>query len=602
MGLSTSGQLDLDLARAHTDQARADVLNAYAWTLRRQFPTQALGYARQALVLADGYPQGIAESLATQGSILLLRDQLDDALRLSEEALMIGEKHGERTRRAAARALNTIGWVRWRVGLPDDALDCFLKMLDSARSIDDRELEAYAHNSIGSLYVEMHQPDRAREHLTLSAAIRETLGDRRAIITALHNLAHFCNETGEYEEALRYASRASEMAQALDFGYGLYHASVAASRAYVHQGRFTEALTALATAQRLTETQDLAFGRAGVRALLGAAHAGLGHAGQARHNLELALELALASGEVALEEKIHESFAKLYRSTGDFERAFAHLERHHAARDRLRDQERARHLEELALSHRIQQTEAELNLQRALREQDAQYFESLMRMKNDLIAMTSHDIKSPLSVILTNTHILKRSLGGSERLLNKLTLIEDQTHNIAAMITDMLDMVYLESGVAVERHDDYLSAFVDGVTRAFEQACAERQITLRFEGLTPDVLWKFNRQQFTRVLHNLISNAVRYTPPDGVITVGLRCPDDDALEVYVSDSGVGIRADDLPHIFEKYYIGAGERRGEMRGLGLVIVRTIVENHGGTIRAASTPGQGTTFTMRLPLTP
>jgi signal transduction histidine kinase len=70
----------------------------------------------------------------------------------------------------------------------------------------------------------------------------------------------------------------------------------------------------------------------------------------------------------------------------------------------------------------------------------------------------------------------------------------------------------------------------------------------------------------------------------------------------VSDTGVGIRADDLPHIFEKYYIGAGERRGEMRGLGLVIVRTIVENHGGTIRAASTPGQGTTFTMRLPLTP
>jgi signal transduction histidine kinase len=104
------------------------------------------------------------------------------------------------------------------------------------------------------------------------------------------------------------------------------------------------------------------------------------------------------------------------------------------------------------------------------------------------------------------------------------------------------------------------------------------------------------------VLHNLISNAVRYTPPDGVITVGLRYADADAdaLEVYVADTGVGIRPDDLPHIFEKYYIGAGERRGEMRGLGLVIVRTIVENHGGTIRAESTPGQGTTFTMRLPL--
>jgi signal transduction histidine kinase len=555
--------------------------------------------AQKARALAVNYPQGTAESLATQGTILLLRDQLDAALRCSEEAVAIAEQHGDRTRRAAARALNTIGWIKRRVGLPDDALQCFLRMLDIGRSIDDRELEAFAHNSIGVLYVHLHQPDRAREHLTLSAAIRETLDDRRAMITALHNLANFCNEFGDYDEALRYATRALELSQPLDYDYGLYNASVAIGAAYVHQGRFAEALSALETAHRLTDNDDFAAGHPRVHALLGAAHAGLGHVGPARFNLSNALELACAAGDITLEDEIYKTFSDLYRAAGDFERALHYLELHHQARDRLRDQERARHLEELALSHRVQQTEAELNLQRALHEQETQYYESLMRMKNDLIAMTSHDIKSPLSVILTNAHILKRSLPGNQNLLGKIAMIEDQTHNIAAMITDMLDMVYLESGTVVDRQEEHISAFVEGVTHAFDQECADRRITLRFSPLLPDVVWKFNRQQFTRVLHNLISNAVRYTPPDGIITVGLRFVER-ALEIFVSDTGAGIPEGDLPHIFEKYYVGAAERRGEGRGLGLAIVRLILENHGGTIHADSTPGSGTTFTLRLPL--
>jgi signal transduction histidine kinase len=110
-------------------------------------------------------------------------------------------------------------------------------------------------------------------------------------------------------------------------------------------------------------------------------------------------------------------------------------------------------------------------------------------------------------------------------------------------------------------------------------------------------------ERITQVLGNLVSNALRHTPPGGLITLAAVRPADRQLTITVQDSGGGIPAEDLPHIFERFYRGDKVRqRNGSSGLGLAIARSIVEAHGGTISAESAEGQGTIFSITLPIQP
>ena len=101
------------------------------------------------------------------------------------------------------------------------------------------------------------------------------------------------------------------------------------------------------------------------------------------------------------------------------------------------------------------------------------------------------------------------------------------------------------------------------------------------------------------MLDNLIVNAATYTEPGGQITLTARAQDDKIVELSVSDTGIGIPQEYLPHVFEKFFRIPGQSRGVGTGLGLAIVREIVQAHGGEIACTSEPNQGTTFTIRLP---
>jgi signal transduction histidine kinase len=108
-------------------------------------------------------------------------------------------------------------------------------------------------------------------------------------------------------------------------------------------------------------------------------------------------------------------------------------------------------------------------------------------------------------------------------------------------------------------------------------------------------------ERMAQVLGNLVSNALRYTPQNGRIVLSAQAQADDLL-LQVRDSGSGIASEDLPHIFERFYRSDKSRaQNGQSGLGLPIAKSLVEMHGGTLSAESVPGQGTTFTIRLPLT-
>jgi signal transduction histidine kinase len=235
--------------------------------------------------------------------------------------------------------------------------------------------------------------------------------------------------------------------------------------------------------------------------------------------------------------------------------------------------------------------------------------EASLRVRDETLATISHDLRTPLTSIRALAQLLQRRLNrGTEvspdELVERLGRIEDQTILMARMIDDLLDVARLEAG----RPLDLRRERCDLVALA-EQTVADLQRTtehhrLRVLADEPEVVGELDCARLERVLLNLLTNAVKYSPDGGDVAVRIGREGGPAGEVAVlavRDSGIGIPPQDLPRVFERFYRASnvGENlRGT--GLGLAAVQQIVEQHGGEIQAVSDLGAGTTFTVRLPL--
>jgi signal transduction histidine kinase len=223
-------------------------------------------------------------------------------------------------------------------------------------------------------------------------------------------------------------------------------------------------------------------------------------------------------------------------------------------------------------------------------------------LREHFAAIIAHEVKSPLAAVQQSLYLLAAEL--------RETLTEAQRERLArlqARLADLLKMVDTWLGAISGDQRAIRERFrptvvADVVARAVEavQPFARRkdlQITTALaEGLPP-----VSGDQVTLVqaLVNLLHNAVKYSHPGSIVTVGARA-EGEQVRISVSDQGVGIPPDELPHIFGAFYRGSASMAGEAGvGLGLAVTRRIVEAHGGVITAESTPGKGSTFTVALP---
>ena len=228
------------------------------------------------------------------------------------------------------------------------------------------------------------------------------------------------------------------------------------------------------------------------------------------------------------------------------------------------------------------------------------------RMKDEFLAMLSHELRTPLSAIVGWAHMLRAGGLDPATAARAIETLDRNAKVQNQLIEDILDVSRIVAG---KFHLDMRT--VD-LVRVVESACdtvsptaAAKGVELRHE-LSPEVrpccpaIGDPDRLQ--QVVWNLLSNAIKFTPKGGVVTVELRRREESSeFEIVVRDTGAGIAPDFLPHIFERFrQAGTGARRHGGLGLGLSIVRHIVEMHGGTVAAASGgPGQGSAFTVRLP---
>lgn len=257
-------------------------------------------------------------------------------------------------------------------------------------------------------------------------------------------------------------------------------------------------------------------------------------------------------------------------------------------------EEKREELEEL--NRKLNQSNRELNeANTKLRE--------LSELKEEFLALTTHDLRSPLTVISGVISFFTSGRLGelSPEQKNMVAMMERNTQSLIELVNDLLDASKLESGtMRLDIASIDLRGLLDELRETMEPLAREKELTLK-ENLAPSLPpVEADRQKLRRILVNLLSNAIKFTPKQGAIEVRAEV-EGERVRLAVADTGVGIAPEDVKRLFDKYEQARSRAtRGEKgTGLGLYITRQLVELHGGEIEVQSEPGRGSTFSFTLP---
>ncbi len=224
----------------------------------------------------------------------------------------------------------------------------------------------------------------------------------------------------------------------------------------------------------------------------------------------------------------------------------------------------------------------------------------LEQTRRDFISSVSHELRTPLSSINLMIETILANDGDQEALDLFLPRIKNEVDRMVHLVEDLLDLARAESGkLRLRRETIDLSALARRILATFEPRAAQAGVRLICAG--GPLALDGDPDRLAQVLVNLIDNALRHTPSDGAVDVSVAAGEH-AATLVVRDTGVGIPFNDLPHIFERFYVVDRSRARDAAGtgLGLSIVKQIVEAHGGSVAADSEFGRGAVFTCVFPM--
>jgi two-component system NtrC family sensor kinase len=230
---------------------------------------------------------------------------------------------------------------------------------------------------------------------------------------------------------------------------------------------------------------------------------------------------------------------------------------------------------------------------------DITHLKKLDQIKSDFVATVSHDLRSPLTAILGYAELIGRAGPVNAQQADFIGRITNSVQAITSLISDLLDLGRIEAGFDAQKEATHLPLVVRYAVEGLRQAAVEKGVELAVE--VPDSLpsvWA-NPPRLRQMLANLIDNAVKFTPAGGLVQVRAQCEDGQVV-IRVRDSGIGIPAAEQQYVFDRFFRASNSQPASSgAGLGLTIVKSIVEDHGGRVWLESAPETGTTFSVVLP---
>jgi signal transduction histidine kinase len=237
----------------------------------------------------------------------------------------------------------------------------------------------------------------------------------------------------------------------------------------------------------------------------------------------------------------------------------------------------------------------------------------LEKRKSDFISLITHDLKSPLTSILGYSDLLLEEASDKLETEEKgyLTSIKSNGARLLELVEQYLELTRIEAGMmSLDLQETDPASLLQEAVFALDVQAMEKNIKIHLDAPEGLPVIKVDRGKMLRVITNLVSNSIKYTMSGGSVEVSAKCagtdgakacePSAEAVEISVADNGYGMDKDDLPHIFDRYYRSKSISGIRGTGLGLAVVKSLVEAHGGEVSVESELGKGSKFTVKIPV--
>lgn len=224
------------------------------------------------------------------------------------------------------------------------------------------------------------------------------------------------------------------------------------------------------------------------------------------------------------------------------------------------------------------------------------------RARRQLLADVSHELMTPLTAIrgYAETLGLPQFAPQTSEGARAVKVIQEEGERIERLVGDLLDLARFEAGgISLAQESVDVDELFERVTERHAKTAADKQVTVIVDAHEEDLRLVGDAMRIEQALQNLAANALKHTPPGGVVRLGAR-REDGRVTLTVSDNGIGIPAEHLPHVFDRFYKADRSRSQSGSGLGLSIVKAIIERHGGTVAVRSTPNVETVFEATVPI--
>lgn len=562
--------------------------------------------AQEALLLYEeaGDEAGIANVVETLGLIQWNAGVQARALENLFRCLTLYRRLG--CRASEARVLNVIGLVYNRLGDFGNTLEYLLQALPIFRELGDRTAEYHCIGNMGIVYAEHGDYETALEHYRTCLAYEQSIGNTRGECKAYNNIGVTHSLMGDYTGALNYLLRGLALLRKIDDKNGIGMALCNLAEAYTALEDYRQAYAYATESLAIRESIGDRVGMAGSLLSLGDLLTQLEDYNQAHTYLLRALEYTQELEAKVWQYNAHEKLYILYRRTGDTARALEHLEQFHAIRQLVHNADNSRRLASLRTLHQVEAAKQEAERYRlhnaeltGINEQ----LQTLNREKNEMMGIVAHDLKNPLAGILLLARTLHEEADhiSAGEIREFTSDMEMTVSRMFDLITNLLDINRIETqGVAVQRTECDLSDIIRATVRNHQSHAATKSITIACNTRAPHLPAHTDERVLGQIIDNILSNAIKFSFPDSTVHVSLEKSGTQA-RIVIRDEGPGLTPEDKQKLFQKFARLSARPTGNEHstGLGLSIVKKLVEALDGTVRCESEPGEGTAFIVMIP---
>lgn len=597
-------ELELRLEQLQPPLERINTLNQLVDHLLYTDPSRSLKLVNEARELATAHNHQSALALSLQNLCCIQRvlGEHGLAIQAALQALSLYMELGNQQKEATI--LRLLGQIYSDLGELPTALDYNLRAIDLFRSLQDRNGEAKSLLYAGVTHSHAGDSQKAVNCYQQAIDLLVSLDNMHLQAVAWNSCCVDYAKLGQYARAYEAGNRAMGLFQQIGEDYGVGVAQSSLGEVALRSADNQQAINLFQ--QALDQFQQCRPDVVNTEAIetmlnLGKAWQQLGNADQALAWTTRALAEAEKQHLNLLIIGCHQTLAQVYEDKGDTAAALTHYKHYVALHEKVMGENNQRTLANLRVLYETQEAQSESQRQKALREQEQQRFERLTQLREDFLHHTTHDIKNPLTIIGTSSTLLRMRLKPTdEKIIEYLDQIEYGFTRIRQLLEDMLDLARLETLPTLQLESVALQRWLESVVAEVRALAEAKHIHIQLDVVPPDLVIQCHPLRLQQAIVNLLSNAIKYTPEKGLVEIRVTQVENQ-VRLQVIDNGIGIPSESIPRLFDRFYrVHNYSVNIEGTGLGLSIVKLAVEQHGGTVKVESEPGQGTIFTLLLPL--